>query len=113
MNPEKMISKLTSLIDDAKPFSTKLKRANFSDLREGEYLAYRSSVLHFLRLILKSDSSYLYQYHKITGFYSDGVLNGVDILKRVLNDVKEGWLTDIRGVLSAEIFSDFLDMAKH
>lgn len=35
------------------------------------------------------------------------------ILKAIKSEIDNGWLTTVKGIVSAEIFSDFLDMAEH
>jgi hypothetical protein len=35
------------------------------------------------------------------------------ILKAIQSDIEDGWLFSIKSLLAAEIFTDFLDMAKH
>ncbi|MCZ4696460.1 hypothetical protein DWB61_17550 [Ancylomarina euxinus] len=38
---------------------------------------------------------------------------GRGILKSIKNEIDNGWLTSIKGLVSAEIFSDFIEMAGH
>jgi hypothetical protein len=38
---------------------------------------------------------------------------GQSILRSVREDVEDGYLTDIRTLISAEVFTDFLEMAEH
>lgn len=38
---------------------------------------------------------------------------GKGILSSIKNEIERGWLTTIKGLISAEIFSDFLEMAEH
>ena len=116
---QKTINKLDQLISDANPFIAKAQAAEMSltsklALRQGEYSSYTSSALHFLSLIIQKGSPYIQEYTKhATTYNTRCVLNGIDILNRIKQDVKDGWLLDIKGLISAEIFSDFLDMAEH
>jgi hypothetical protein len=115
----KIIFKIETLIADINPFLLKAQLAEKSitarqELRLGEYSAYTSSVQHFLKLILDIESPYINDYKKnALSYNSKCIQNGVDILKRILQDVKDGWLIDLKGIISAEIFTDFLEMAKH
>lgn len=115
----KIISKIESLIADIDPFLSKAQLAEKSikarqELRSGEYSAYTSSVQYFLKLILGIESPYINEYQKNALTYnSKCILNGADILKLILKDIKDGWLIDLKGIISAEIFTDFLEMAKH
>lgn len=45
--------------------------------------------------------------------YHAHVAQLVGIFKGVQNDVRTGMLSDVRGLLRAEIFADFLEMAEH
>lgn len=115
----KTLAKLDQLITDANPFLAKAKKAEESvlmlhELRKGEYSSYTSSVLHFFTLILNHSSPYIHEYNKSATTYTyKCVQNGIDVLQRIKQDVKDGWLVDTKGIISAEIFSDFLEMAEH
>lgn len=39
--------------------------------------------------------------------------NGVGILKALKDDIESGFLADVKELIIAEVFTDFLDMAKH
>jgi hypothetical protein len=43
----------------------------------------------------------------------DHVQAGKGILNSIKTEIERGWLTTIKGLISAEIFSDFLEMAEH
>jgi len=45
--------------------------------------------------------------------YLSNLNAGVAILKSVLNDFEQGYFKTLRGLISAEIFDDFLEMAEH
>jgi hypothetical protein len=113
------IKKIEDLINETEPFLLKLKISGKSikarqELRTGEYTAYTASVLHFLNCILDKNNPYVLEYQSNAILYNyHSVQNGRDILNRVLQDVKNGWLLDLKGLISAEIFNDFLEMAKH
>jgi hypothetical protein len=42
-----------------------------------------------------------------------GVSYGQGILKAIKSEVEGGWLVTMKGLISAEIFTDFLEMAEH
>jgi hypothetical protein len=41
------------------------------------------------------------------------IKNGMGIMTSIKTEVKNGWFNSLRGIVSAEIFSDFLEMSQH
>lgn len=115
----KTINKLDQLITDGQAQLAQIE-ANSRDMsklmnaRKGEYTAYTTSVLHFFSKILPANSPYIVEYVKIaTSYGTNAAQNGIDILNRIRQDVQDGWLLELKGLISAEIFSDFIEMAEH
>ena len=72
----------------------------------GLFYGFRTSSLSFIKTVFGTDHPY-YQ-----GF-DEHTKQGIEILKSAKVEVEGGWLTTVRGILSAEIFSDFLEMSKY
>jgi hypothetical protein len=49
----------------------------------------------------------------VTNTKPDDVEAGKGILTSIKTEIEKGWLSTIKGLISAEIFSDFLEMAEH
>src|SRR4051794_19965214 len=45
--------------------------------------------------------------------YQSNAEYGRGILKAIKNEIDNGWLVTMKGIVSAEIFTDFLEMAEH
>jgi hypothetical protein len=76
--------------------------------------AWRTRSLAFLRALLRENHTY------VVAFATEVAINeldqrdtGVGILTAVASDLEAGYLDDLRGLLAAEVFSDFLGMAQH
>ena len=41
------------------------------------------------------------------------MLSGIEILKSIKAEIQNGWFQSYKGIISSEIFSDFLEMASH
>jgi len=80
----------------------------------GLYAEWHSGTLSFLHDIFK-DKPVLATEFKGMGFSATpGHLSrGIGILKTAKFEIDNGWLTSFKGIVSAEIFSDFLEMATH
>jgi hypothetical protein len=87
------------------------------DLDFPAYNAWRTRAEHFLLQLLDSDHVYYTRFHSavevLYGKYASARTSAIQILTAVKNDLAEGRLTSFRAFVTAEVFSDFLDMAEH
>lgn len=75
---------------------------------------FRAGTLSFLKLCFGSDHPYFEKFNsEVTTIVSSDVESGLGILKAAKNELEGGWITTTKGLVSAEIFSDFLEMAEH
>jgi hypothetical protein len=81
-----------------------------------KFRQWRSGSLTFLEDLL-GDSTYLAEFRVATeGGSSSGttpVREGKGVLVAVFEDLQAGFLTSVRRLIRAEVFTDFLDMAEH
>ena len=74
----------------------------------------RSAGLSFLASTVGSGHPYYKDFDKQTDAAWPATIKGArGTLKALRGDIEGDWLTSMRGLVSAEIFSDFLDMAEH
>lgn len=75
---------------------------------------WKSQSLAFLVAVLGGEHTYTVQFEKEVlqpcVYYSQ---SGIGILNAVKQDIENGYLTELRTLISAEVFSNFLDMATH
>lgn len=75
---------------------------------------FRSASLSFLKSTFGTDHPYYDEFNNnvkdINKYY---VEFGIGILNAVKNEIDGGWIFTVKGLLSAEIFSDFLEMAEY
>jgi len=75
---------------------------------------FRSAVLSFIDRIYKKDHPHYTEFDSSTnGFYVENVNSGIAILKSIKDEIEGGWLITMKGLVTAEIFSDFIEMAEH
>ena len=84
-------------------------------LDHGSFTAWRTQSLSLLINLLDTDHVYVTGFDEETarGAHKDAVRGGTGILMAVSEDLEDGYLTDVRNLVSAEVFSDFLEMARH
>ena len=78
------------------------------------YAAFRSAGLSFLDNTFGSSHPYFREFdRKTTDAYRSAAEGGRGILLAARGEVIGGWAVTARGIVSAEIFSDFMEMARH
>jgi hypothetical protein len=86
------------------------------------FAEWRSQSLAFARSILRDNHAYLLELERVTeptitnnnqDPQTDQRESGVGVLRAIREDVANGYLSDFRSLIAAEVFTDFLDMAEH
>lgn len=78
------------------------------------WYSFETSAFKFLQDMVGNESPYFKGLEKaLHSQYVSNILAGVEILKAIKIEIENGWMTKIKSIVSAEIFSDFLEMAKY
>lgn len=78
------------------------------------YAGFRSAGLALIVSIYGEDHPYFKEFNKIVeNLQAYCVEGGIGILNSIKEEIEGGWLTSYRQLVSAEIFSDFLEMAEY
>lgn len=78
------------------------------------FAEFRSSSLSFLSTTFGSKHNYYLEFEKeVKKNTLDSVLYGKGILKGAKNEIENGWYFSTKALISAEIFTDFLEMAEY
>ena len=84
------------------------------DVDSGLFHGFRSSSLSFLVATYGKGHPHYDEFDtKVKNGFIHNVQAGRGILSAVRLELKGGWLTSTKGLVSAEIFSDFLEMSEH
>ncbi len=76
--------------------------------------SFRTCAKSFILSLFKQEHPYFTSFSDVTrDRYSSNLEAGVAIIENVKAEIINDWLSSIKGLVSAEIYSDFLDMAKH
>jgi len=80
----------------------------------GQHLGFRSACLSFLCNLFGKDHPYYQEFDKnVDEARPSRTEQGLGILLAAKNELEGGWLVTTKGLISAEIFSDFLEMSSH
>ncbi len=97
----KQIDRAIKLYDD---YRSRSKFNDLSDLGDGIHTEVRTIVRATIDRLAPADSEYK----------KDSVLLGsVGVLRALRRDYAEGYLNTIQGLIRAELFADFIEMAEH
>lgn len=109
---EELIQKGETVLETHKPNPPNV--IGFPTLDSGKFVEWQTQVLNFLINLLGENHIYVQNFkNKVTKGYESHVKIGQGILKAVKEDILGGYLTDIKILISAEVFSDFLEMAEY
>lgn len=78
------------------------------------FYEFKASSVSFLRTVFKTDHPIYNEFVKgCDSSTSRDAEKGLAILRAAKSEIDGGWLTTVKDLLSAEIFSDFLEMAEY
>ncbi len=74
---------------------------------------YKSAGLSFLKKYYGEDHPFYSSFQSHDSSYGPTVESSLGILEAILDEIENGWYKSVRSVVSAEVFSDFIEMANH
>ncbi len=74
---------------------------------------FRASALSFISQYYGENHSYYKEFYAKESDYAPTVMESLGILEAISDEIENGWYKSIRGIVSAELFSDFVEMANH
>ncbi len=123
MIDKKIEDKIDSLVERAKAIrdryykdvhSNMVMRASdkISDLKS-EFNAFIVSCKNFIRLTSGKDSEFYNSFDYDFNYSMDSMDRFYSTLLEFQSEIKNGWIGNFKSIVSAEIFSDYLEMADH
>lgn len=87
---------------------------NINYVKESNMAGFKSAVLSFIDRVFGSNHPHFKEFDKQTQnhFLSDAE-RGIAILHAIRAEISGGWLFNVKSLVAAELFSDFLEMAEH
>lgn len=87
---------------------------NVVSVKSGPMAGFRSASLSFIDRVYGSAHPHFNEFTKGTEKSRAGdAERGVAILEAIRSEIAGGWLFTVKGLITAELFSDFLEMADH
>jgi hypothetical protein len=121
MKTEDLLTRMDELLEMSNnvaktKFTRRTSSITSNDFVEyGLFRGFRSAALSFLSQSFGSTHSFYVEFNEATSKknYFHSLSAGQQILQAARNEIARGWLFEMKGLVSAEIFSDFMEMAEH
>ena len=116
---EKLLKRVDELIKQGEMvLGTRSRSSNIHIKGEyvdnGLFAGFRTACLSFLQKLFSSNHIYYSEFNKKVGHPDPNcVENGINTLKSVRKEIEDGWIFELKDLVSAEIFKDFIEMAEH
>ena len=83
-------------------------------VKSPEMAGFRTASLSFIDRVYGRSHPHFDQFlQKTLNDRPDDAAEGVEILRAIRTEIAGGWLTSLKGLVVAELFADFLEMAEH
>jgi hypothetical protein len=117
MNLDDLQIRVDQLIAQAESALKNARRSEYSPtptMRPEEWTALRASGLAFIESTFGRTHSYYAEFDKkLLDAYDYYGKYALGILTAIRDQLKGGWIETTRGLVTAEVFADFLEMAEH
>lgn len=119
MNTDKLTKQLLERLSYIEQRAQETLATQHSDsymsyINSAPFNGFRSAALSFLKSTFGVSNSYYEEFERKTqrATHSE-LLSAIEILKSLRVEIENNWLCSLKGLISAEIFSDFFEMAEH
>jgi hypothetical protein len=110
-----LVERVEQLIQQGREvLATEKRQAYERRVDAGKMAGFRSAALSFIQRVYGPDHTHYREFDSCTKLYhpSNGE-RGTAILESIRNEIAGNWLLSIKGLITAEVFADFIEMASH
>lgn len=117
MKVSDLVSRADQLLEMGQQVLSTRKRDEFTDTEwvdSGAIKGFRSASLSFIDRVYGSEHIHYKEFFKNThGLQTESADIGIAILQVIKSEIEGGWLFSLKGLVAAELFTDFIEMAEH
>jgi hypothetical protein len=115
LNSEKLIRRVDELIKmGSEVLATEAQGVGRVVVDLISFYKFRSATISFILKLFGCKHPYFLDFSgKVKDASPLSTKRGVGMLHAVRDEIEQGWLTSTKGLISADIFGDFLEMAEH
>lgn len=116
MKKTELISRIDYLLSLGKEALSTRTPSYMSDdkVNSGKQIGFRTASLSVIRNLYGENHPFYRDFNeRVGGIAAYETENGINIINVIKNEVEKDWLVSFKQLVSAEIFSDFLEMSKY
>lgn len=116
MNKTDLLKRIDQLIAQGRIVLSTKKYSEYSSdyVDMGQQMGFRTASLSFIKNLYGETHPYFKDFNeRVKGQAYYETENGINILTAIRNEVDNDWLISIKQMVSAEIFSDFVEMSRY
>jgi len=115
MNKTELLNRVDFLINLSKELIEGQHRTGYTDyVDSGKQAGYRAASLSFIKTLYGESHIYYKDFEiHVNGNRVLSIQKGLSILNSIRHEINNDWLISMKLLISAEIFSDFLEMSRH
>jgi len=115
MHLKELIVRVNQLVDQGKSvLATRHTTYDREYVDAGKIKGFRSAALSFIERVYGRDHTHYREFSAaVDGFGPEDAQIGISILEAIRDELDGGWLFSIKGLVTAEVFADFLEMASY
>ena len=112
---EKLLKRVDELITQGNAvLETQSSKAGLTMVNNGLFAGFRTASLSFLHKLFTSNHIYCSDFNKNVNCSGPSyVEHGINILESVKKELEDGWVSELKDFVTAEIFTDFIEMAEY
>ena len=116
MQTEDLLTRIDFVISKGVAASATKKYSDMGSdyIEAGLYAGFRSASLSLISTMFGERHTYFREFDRqVNDSYVYKIEKGINILQSLRHEVESGWLTSFKSLVTAEVFSDFLEMSKY
>lgn len=117
MTTKELISRVDLLIEKGNTSMANIQVSRHDGSRYIEssvQAGFRSACLSFISSLYNESHTYYKEFeNKVDNSYTYNIESGICILQSIRSEIELGWLVSLKQLVSAEVFSSFLEMSRH
>jgi len=80
----------------------------------GPIKGFRTASLSFINIVYGNEHPHFQEFSQNTkGYHPSDAKKGISILQAIRSEIEGGWMFSLKGLITAEVFADFIEMAEH
>lgn len=116
MHLKDLITRIEQLIiQGQKVLETRKKIDEYEEFVDsGKIRGFRSAALSFIERVYGKEHTHYNEFNNtVDGYRPTDAQIGISILEAIKDELEGGWLFSIKGLITSEVFADFIEMANY